>query len=164
MATKRKTDDRLELGSGAGYFEIGKRQYWRPLITPSLLMAAGYKTWTNSFKKNDTSYRGSFQKRVTDERGTRYFINFEHSHFTYHDGRGDMESVVCEAQFSRGGVTFNVETIQGFDITLEQTETLIGDIWTGAKCDYYECFDGDERNVPQGDGPSNVRDTEEETQ
>jgi len=32
MATKRKTDDRLELGSGAGYFEIGKRQYWRPLI------------------------------------------------------------------------------------------------------------------------------------
>lgn len=127
------------------YAKIDGIQTWRPEITGEALLEAGYKFFDNvPFERNKPTYQGSYQKAFDDERGRRYFITFTCHHMLW--SGSDHLSMEADAYYKRDGVDFKIETLQTFNSTLDQIETLASDIWTCLRCDYYERDDGgDER-------------------
>jgi hypothetical protein len=114
----------------------------QPKITVQELLAAGYSRYQHPLKKDDEGYIGSYQKRVDDAYGKRYFINFDHSRLVM-PGRCDAEWLTPSGQMTSEGVTFDLDMV-GNDYTLEQVEAFFAKMWVKMGCDYYENPYGDD--------------------
>lgn len=120
-------------------------------FVPGKFVAAGFKKHTSDpLNRDKDGYITSFQKRVTDDRGTRYFIDVAQFRFIL-PGRCDMEHYGITGQFCRNGgkQTFNVDMFSSGVESVVDIEEFFDAMWRGLKCDYYECWGGDERHVPQ---------------
>ena len=124
------------------------------MLTPEILLAAGYKPFTDHFSRHNLGdwYRGSFQKRVTDDVGTRYFISIVHGVMPEHGGNPTRLFFTPDAQFTRGDVTFDVKMHVRYH-DLPAVEGFFEEMWTSMKIDYYEGGPNEARGYPQGAAP-----------
>lgn len=113
-------------------------------MTVDDLIAAGYMKFFDSQKARSLGdwYQTSYQRRVMDAVGTRYFITISHSLITM-PGHETRESFEASNQFTLGG-----ENGQTFEVTMlyhnetrEQMEKFFHDLWTNMRLDYYEADD-----------------------
>jgi len=94
------------------------------------LLESGYQTF-NAAVLRPNSYI-SYQKRVQDNEGTKYFINIHR--YEYEDG--DRFEIDC--QFTRDDDCFNIFMFNRDDHTIEYVEKTIEDFWVLNKFNYYE--------------------------
>jgi len=111
------------------------------------LEAAGYKWFEDSWRKS----RRGFQKRFSDERGTKYFITGYHWNFgkAYPDRAEDRDEYSFDVQFTidRGGKSQTIDLRYGADFlpnkwrpvsTLKDVEEFYEKAWKDFGADYYE--------------------------
>ena len=101
------------------------------MINDELLIEHGYK------KYNDTWYNAdcSFQKRVKDDKGTKYFINFFRYNLPVFDNepRYDVRLSSGTKDYDMEIVLFNISSM-----SLKDIENKIEEIWTKLNLEYYE--------------------------
>jgi hypothetical protein len=114
------------------------------------LIDNGYRWFKDNLK---SSIRG-FQKRITDEKGTKYFITGYHYNFHtqgYVDESEDRDSYSFTAQFNiiTDGVEKTIDISLGSDFihnewrklcTLKEAEEFFENSWNTMKCEYYELY------------------------
>jgi hypothetical protein len=101
--------------------------------------AAGWLSYRDSLKDRDAGfYQGSWQKRVRDENGTRYFINVNLWHFPAHPD--DRKSAAAEVQFSEVGEERNVVNVTPLRTfgSIDEIEAYFADVWAKLGLGYYE--------------------------
>jgi hypothetical protein len=112
------------------------------------LEAAGYKWFEDHWKK---SLRG-FQKRFTDDKGTKYFITGYHWNFgvTYPDRAEDRDQYSFDVQFTlnKGGKSQTIDLRYSADFlpnqwnhpisTLKEVEEFYENAWLQMGAEYYE--------------------------
>ena len=108
-------------------------------MTPETLLATGYAQFHDRMAETSLGewYLASFQKRVRDEFGTRYFITIRHAVIPEISGNPRRNSFTPANQFTKDGTTFNVEMLH-HDESLEQIEAFFDSMWTTLRLDYYE--------------------------
>jgi hypothetical protein len=110
-------------------------------VTHDELVAAGYRTWTPS---SADRYDLLYQKRVKDDRGTRYFVNVRFWRFSKYSTpeRPVEDGWDAEARFDgRGGSrSFAVSTSVRHD-TPAEVEAFFARVWDAMKPGYYEVND-----------------------
>jgi hypothetical protein len=99
-----------------------------PKTTADALLAAGYREYPPT--RIDTSKR-LFQKRVDDDRGTLYFVNFHE--WDHPDG-----SVRYDAQLACETSTNGYAWVTVQESGIRETELRIAQIWAAAGSVYYE--------------------------
>ncbi len=108
--------------------------------------AAGYRPYRDSFKDNDEAYKpltrrmyqGSQQKRITDERGTRYFISVDLYDFTVAQQKAGR-SASAHVQFSTANEMAAVcDVSRSVEGSIEEVERFFADMWTRMGWGYYE--------------------------
>lgn len=111
------------------------------------LEAAGYRWFEDTWKN---SLRG-FQKRFTDERGTKYFITGYHWNFglVYPDRADDRDQYSFDVQFivDKGGKSQTIDLRYSADMlpnewrpvtTLKEVEEFYEKAWKDFGAEYYE--------------------------
>ena len=118
-------------------------------MTPQTLLGAGYTQFHDRMAEDSLGewYRASYQKRVRDKFGTRYFITIRHSVIPAMFGNPQRNSFAPENQFTKDGTTFNVEMLHHNE-SVEQVEAFFDHLWTTLRLDYYE-RESDERAQPR---------------
>lgn len=120
-------------------------------------LAAGYKPYDDRLRGIDEKYKpleermyvGSAQKRVDDERGTRYFLSVNFYDFRRHNGRRCASAdVQFHADDEMRGQCINVSASVDGDVA--QIEALISDIWHRQGWGYYEVSRDD---IPAANAP-----------
>jgi hypothetical protein len=109
-------------------------------LTTEILVAAGYRPFPDRMaaEKLEDWYRCSYQKRIRDEIGTRYFITFLHGVVPAKHNHGEERAFFTPSnQFNKGSLTFNLEVLV-HNQTLEEIEHFFEETWTTMKLDYYE--------------------------
>jgi hypothetical protein len=97
--------------------------------------AAGYKPYHDFIKgrPEDRFYKGSWQRRIIDDRGTRYFINVNLYEF---DG---TRAASAEVQFhtldDREGDAINIDRRVN---AIPEIEAFFAEVWEKLGCGYYE--------------------------
>jgi hypothetical protein len=111
-------------------------------VTIDALLAAGYRKFHDTFERQKMGdwYRASYQKRVTDQYGTRYFITINHSVMPARAllGQSETNMFTPSHQFRRDGITFNVSMQWDSVIDPDQVEAFFADLWEKMRLDYYE--------------------------
>ena len=78
------------------------------------------------------------EKKVYDDKGTKYFIHVYRSNLTKILG---AESFTTKMQFRRDDDTMNIEILPRHDQTIESIETLVDIIWKNLFLEYYQKYD-----------------------
>jgi hypothetical protein len=108
------------------------------------IIESGWKKFKSAVHRRERFYIESFQAKITDEKGIRYFINCDK--FDYkHD---DKFTYVFNMQFkNKKSQHVNIETCQwhfyedkynNYVSTLTDVYILAEDIWESLGADYYE--------------------------
>lgn len=108
------------------------------------LFNSGYNRYRHN-PDNVKTYISSFQKPVTDEKGTKYLINCDVFDFKILQPNSAEELWFdFHAKFSINGMMFSIKTIDWFKgpgnekPKLSDIENLLESIWINNKCDYHE--------------------------
>lgn len=104
------------------------------------LLSRGYKKHVSEsnkiFKMTDTL----FQKRISDEKGKKYFINL----WYYAEGRHGQtslpESIQAEVQFETDGVTHENMNVTLFTRDIDKIEEVFENMWVTLNLGYYELW------------------------
>lgn len=92
------------------------------------------------FKSNCKQYTDQgYQKRVIDDRGTRYFITiweYDNRKYNYLVPNNRDFSYSPEVNLRNDDVWFDVTMLSPESI--EQMESFFDDVWTKMQCGYYE--------------------------
>jgi hypothetical protein len=99
-------------------------------ITVQTLLDAGYHKFHDRFtsEKMGHWYHGSYQRRVCDNFGTKYFITINHNIVPELQNDNDSDNK---------GFVFNIELMSS-DHSLKAMEDWVERLWTTMKLDYYE--------------------------
>ena len=111
------------------------------MITAQQLIDSGYRKYSGQTGKQFSNV--TYQKRVDDELGKKYFINISewdnHEHKLRYSGMLDF-SYEADAQLTDAlGQVFNVELLSPADIWL--VEAFFEGLWVSKRCEYYEKFE-----------------------
>ena len=109
-------------------------------MTPDDLLRAGYERFHDPLAAQALGdwYRGSYQRRITDNVGIKYFITIRHSIVPPQFGdTGSRYVFTAENQFTRGGMVMNIELLDGAE-SIEQIEEFFAELWCNLHLDYYE--------------------------
>lgn len=104
------------------------------------LLSRGYKKHVSEsnkiFKMTDTL----FQKRISDEKGKKYFINL----WYYAEGRHGQtslpESIQADVQFETDGVTDENMNVVLFTQDVDKIEEVFENMWVTLNLGYYELW------------------------
>ena len=108
------------------------------IICDETLLMSGYKEFEKPVWVNEFVYK-FYQKRIEDEKGTRYFINV----YTYYDeenGLTDYEFRLQTESLANENKCFCGVNLYGFDyeMTITDIETKIEVLWNALGGIYYE--------------------------
>jgi len=84
-------------------------------------------------------YRGSYQKRLADDDGIRYFTTITHSVIPprpLHGEYGTLDLFAPLVQLKRGDLTFNVEMVSHGE-SVRQMEAFFAEMWTTMRLDHH---------------------------
>lgn len=100
------------------------------------LLKEGFKEYKSQF---DHDCR-CFQKRVKDEKGTKYFINCKYRDWSnfQHVNHVLSPSFEFDTQFTRNSDTFNVLLLNRGDRTIQEVEQFFEDMFQKMEVEYYE--------------------------
>ncbi|WP_430913947.1 hypothetical protein [Methylobacterium sp. sgz302541] len=120
---------------------MGNAPAWRDEFA-----AAGYKPFTDSLlahREEHTPadrrmYVGSMQKRVTDRRGTRYFVNVALWDLTMHEGGRRSASASVHFQMLDDNWDGAAEVRRSVEGSVAETEEWYADLWQRMGWAYYE--------------------------
>lgn len=102
------------------------------MINDELLLANGYKKYNDNFYNADCL----FQKRIRNEKGqTKYFIDFYKYTSIIHN-KTDYE-VRLSTEKDKYALRVHLYAI-GNEMTLEEIEKEVDDIWHKLGCKYYD--------------------------
>ena len=112
----------------------------------SALLDNGYRYWEDKLKGSE----GLYQKRVKDEKGTKYFLNVYHWDWTKYDPntvRPDSFTYDGQFRLDEEGKDNTINVSFGGDFldndhtevtTIEDAEKFFEDLFNKMKFDYYE--------------------------
>jgi hypothetical protein len=100
-------------------------------MSAASLVAVGFRRFDDPMHR-DQFHRGSYQFRVEDEVGTRYFVNVVHYVLP-----AIGKSFQAEVQFTRGEETVNLSYF-ATNRTVEQTLAFFAQAWSALSFDHYE--------------------------
>ena len=108
------------------------------MINREELIKHGYKTYDS-----DVLYSSMclYQKRIKDDKGTKYFIDIYEYMLKSKDNYDKCKSYEARLVTSLKDDTYSLNILLyciDDNITIEQLEKDIEDIWTKLGCDYYE--------------------------
>ena len=108
------------------------------IICDETLLKSGYKEFEKPIWVNEFVHK-FYQKRIEDEKGTRYFINV----YTYYDetsGLTDYEFRLQTESLANENKCFCSVSLFGFDceVTITDVETKIEVLWNALGGIYYE--------------------------
>lgn len=108
------------------------------MINRKELIKHGYKTYDS-----DVLYSAVclYQKRIKDDKGTKYFIDIYEYMLKSKDNYDKCESYEARLVTSLKNDTYSLNILLyciDNNTTIEQLEKDIEDIWTKLGCDYYE--------------------------
>ncbi len=105
----------------------------------SALVKYGFHPYQDKMKQKK-GYVTSWQKKITDDLGTQYFIDVTHCHLDY-SGVPDTSQHLFSgfAQMTKDGQTFNVELLHVKSV--EQCEAFFDNVFHSLKCERYSLFD-----------------------
>lgn len=108
------------------------------MINREELIKHGYKTYDS-----DVLYSAVclYQKRIKDDKGTKYFIDIYEYMLKSKDNYDKCKSYEARLVTSLKDDTYSLNILLyciDDNITIEQLEKDIEDIWTKLGCDYYE--------------------------
>lgn len=111
------------------------------------LIRHGFKKFTNQLEKSSVGYIYSYQLRVDDDKGKKYFIDvdlydYNLTPFVKTVPKSFLEDLRPQfyAQFNSKGETFNVEWLEK---DVEGAIAFFERLWQSMRCDYYENWYGD---------------------
>lgn len=105
-------------------------------ITPDDLINSDYQSFVDHSRNNYfDAYSESFQKRVTDSVGTKYFINVER--YFLRDVNLGVEHLEFSCCFESSGEHVTIEIVPSKK-NLKEVESFYEDLWTRFMFDYYE--------------------------
>lgn len=111
----------------------------KPALTDEMLIEKGYKEWPPS-RWQHKDIEKFFQKRIRDDKGTRYFIDVEKWKEVVHPYTGETfpSSYVYKAQLYKRGThdAFDMEFHSSWD--LDDVEAFLENLFESSGCDYYE--------------------------
>lgn len=112
------------------------------------LIAAGYKRYNDAFQKDINIYIGSFQKKVKDDRGIKYFIDvnvYNHEGMPGYDcdtwGKFGYEATCQFNSHAKHKHTFNVLRFVKAEDKIEEIEDFFHVMFHSMECEYYEGFE-----------------------
>lgn len=97
------------------------------------LLESGFKEYKNQFEKHCRN----FQKRVIDDRGTKYFIGCKYHDLKNHPHLSLSPSFEFDTQFTRNSDTFNVLLLNRGDRTIQEVEQFFEDMFQKMEVEYY---------------------------
>ena len=108
------------------------------MINREELIKHGYKTYDSDALYNAVCL---YQKRIKDDKGTKYFIDIYEYMLKSQDNYDKCKSYEARLVTSLKDDTYSLNILLyciDDNITIEQLEKDIEDIWTKLGCDYYE--------------------------
>lgn len=101
------------------------------MITDKLLLEKGYKEYKSFWSYSDLS----FQKKIRNEKGqTKYYINIHK--YEHNDSPNKYE---VDLQFEKDKYIMDIRLININEMTLEEIEIEVENIWCNLDCKYYDC-------------------------
>lgn len=108
------------------------------MINREELIKHGYKTYDSDVLYNAVCL---YQKRIKDDKGTKYFIDIYEYRLKSKDNYDKCKSYEARLVTSLKDDTYNLNILLyciDNNTTIKQLEKDIEDIWTKLGCDYYE--------------------------
>jgi len=105
------------------------------MLTVQTLLDHGYRKINTPLVSVDITLPGlveTYQKRVEDDHGVRYYLNVRHTQIT---SGMSLEILEPHVQFERQGTVVNVQMLQREE-SLDQVEAYFEEMWTGMGMDY----------------------------
>lgn len=111
------------------------------MITIKDLEESGYKKFKTTYKLSDYGY----QKRITDNNGTKYFItvliyDYNKEEYKHINGVYGKVSLCFDMQFYENKDIVNVQYSANEDTSLKQLEDKIERLWVHLGSPYYEKY------------------------
>lgn len=107
-------------------------------FTEADLLAAGYRKFDNSSGSILNGSKCLYQKRIRDDRGTRYFIDLFLFDFRGWDNYPYQFSWQADFQFQVPEIGTVTGVVHLVDDTLESVEAKYAELFTRLKADHYE--------------------------
>lgn len=108
------------------------------LINKENLIKAGYSEFQSVLNGNNDFYLYSYQKKVLDEIGVKYFINLNFFDMTEINEKLGIQ-FSSEVQFNlQNEFTFDVHGHYNKELTISELEMFYENIWKNMNCKYYE--------------------------
>ena len=107
-------------------------------ITPHLLLSNGFKQYSSNLKRNTEGYISSYELRVTDEKGTKYFIHVQqwnHEHLVP-QLKGDRYTSFVQFNTHSGKNTFEVKFFIDHNTTLDDIKDFYEKAFVRMEADY----------------------------
>ena len=142
FSSKRLTSAQL---AGEGYSYLAPAPEF---LSKANLEAAGFKPFMDSLKKMSMGkwYDSSWQKRVDDDTGIKYFVNVTVSSMPlkFDDSNEEISfSHSPDVQFTTAGreaITFNVEMLPKHNLTISEMEEFFENMWVDMYVRHYEAY------------------------
>ena len=105
------------------------------MITKGKLLKADYEEYNLQ-----EEHKYLMQKRITDKKGTKYFINYYiYNTSAYYSPKDPCElSYDVEVQFDKGNETFNLTLLASSKHTIKSVESFFEDVFKKLGCDRYD--------------------------
>lgn len=115
------------------------------MITEEVLLRNGYKKFDNDWRKrlNPDTYIYSYQKRLDNETGKKYFITLNLDDYFKIALHYDKAWSVSVQFYLSEEETFNVEYFVYNHTTIQMVEDFYEKMWNAMGCGYYEKWDED---------------------
>lgn len=114
-------------------------------ISVEILIKNGYIEYKKNFDLEKNSKDRLFQKKFTDENGTKYFINCKYYYFLNNENQWEFWDFSMQIETLNGAV--DISTVQWFNQngiyskrTIKDVEIYFEDMWIANKCPYYEKY------------------------
>lgn len=104
------------------------------------LISKGYKKHVSEHYKTFHATDTLFQKRISDDKGKKYFINIWYYLAGRYGNTDLLESIQAEVQFENDGVTEETMNVQLFTKDVEKIEQVFENMWKCLALGYYELW------------------------
>jgi len=105
------------------------------------LISRGYKKHVSEINKTFKMTDTLFQKRISDERGKKYYIDIWYYAAGRHGQTSLPESIQAECQFHNGdGITDEPMNVQLFIKDVDKIEEVFENMWVKLGLGYYELW------------------------
>lgn len=108
------------------------------VINQENLIKSGYSQFESCLNKDNEMYLKSYQKKIVDEKGIKYFITIDFYDLSTVNKTLGIQFQTHVQFNSKSGFTFDVSGLNDKKITIAELEAFYEKVWSNMDCEYYE--------------------------